>query len=65
VRLHAAATALRHTVGVKPFPDEADEYERHLARAREQLGKDAFAAAWSTGRTLTLEAAIAEALGLY
>jgi predicted ATPase/DNA-binding XRE family transcriptional regulator len=64
VRLFAAGTALRHTVGVKPFPDEADEYERHLARAREQLGKDAFAAAWAAGRALTLEVAIAEALAL-
>jgi hypothetical protein len=63
VRLFAAATALRDTVGDKRFPDEADECERHLARAREQLGKDAFAAAWFAGCALSLERAIAEALG--
>jgi tetratricopeptide (TPR) repeat protein len=63
VRLLAAGTALRHTIGVKPYPDEEDEYERQLARAREQLGKDAFAAAWAAGQAMTLEQAIAEALG--
>jgi predicted ATPase/class 3 adenylate cyclase len=62
VRLLAAGTALRHTLGVKPFPDEEDEYERQVARAYEQLGKDAFAAAWAAGQALTLEQAIAEAL---
>jgi hypothetical protein len=64
VRLFAAGTALRDTVGARRFPDEEDEYECHLAQACEQLGKDAFAAAWAAGRALMLDAAIAEALAL-
>ncbi|HJZ48754.1 MAG TPA: hypothetical protein VKE41_16365, partial [Roseiflexaceae bacterium] len=62
VRLFGAATRLRDATGSPPLPDEHIAYDRLLAAAREQLGEDAFAAAWAAGRAMTLEQAIAEAL---
>ena len=62
VRLFGAAAAIRDALGHPPFPDEQHEYDRLLAAAREQLGADAFAVAWATGRALTPEQATAEAL---
>jgi tetratricopeptide (TPR) repeat protein len=43
-------------------PIDRIEYDRNLAAARAQLDDAAFAAAWTAGRGLTLEQAIAEAL---
>ena len=43
-------------------PIDRIEYDRNLAAARAQLDDVAFAAAWTVGRGLTLEQAIAEAL---
>jgi predicted ATPase/class 3 adenylate cyclase len=58
-RLFGASQAIRETSGLAPsFPDD---HERNLAQARRQLGED-FAAAWSEGRTMTLEEAVAHAL---
>ena len=37
-------------------------YEQVVARARAQLDRQIFAAAWAAGRELTLDQAIAEAL---
>jgi tetratricopeptide (TPR) repeat protein len=62
VRLFGAAAAIRDAIGHPPYPDEQQEYDRLLAAVREQLGEDAFAAAWVAGRALTLEQAVAEAL---
>ena len=64
VQLFGAAAAIRDAIGHPPYPDEQHEYDRLLAAAREQLGEDAFAAAWAAGRALTLEQAIAEALAI-
>ena len=62
VRLFGAAATVRDSIGHPPYPDEQHEYDRLLTAAREQLGDDAFVAAWAAGRALTLEQAIAEAL---
>jgi predicted ATPase/transcriptional regulator with XRE-family HTH domain len=63
-RLFAVAAALRESFSTPLAPVEREEHERALTSARAQLGETAFAAAWSAGRALTLEAAIAEALAL-
>jgi predicted ATPase/DNA-binding SARP family transcriptional activator len=62
VRLLAAAAALRDAAGAPLPPADRAECERHLACARTALGEEAFAAAWTEGRTLTWEQAAAEAL---
>ncbi len=62
-RLLAAAEALRTMIGVRRLPSARPAYERHVATARAQLDDAAFAAAWAAGQALTLEKAIAEALG--
>jgi predicted ATPase/class 3 adenylate cyclase len=54
VRLFGAAAAIRDALGLPPYPDEQHEYDRLLTAAREQLGDDAFAAAWAAGRAMTL-----------
>jgi predicted ATPase/class 3 adenylate cyclase len=50
-------------VGRIPITTQSD-YERHVAAVRAALSAEAFAAAWATGRTLSLEQAIAEALAI-
>jgi tetratricopeptide (TPR) repeat protein len=62
-RLFGAAEALRETIGAPLPPINRADYERDVAAARAQLHEDAFAAAWAAGRAMTLEQAIAEALG--
>jgi hypothetical protein len=42
---------------------ERAEYDRTAALVRPQLDKPTFAIAWAEGRTMTLEQAIAYALG--
>nr|PZN54203.1 MAG: hypothetical protein DIU68_10980 [Chloroflexota bacterium] len=44
-------------------PAEVASYDRIVARLRETLGDDEFAHAWAEGRAMTLDEAIAEALG--
>jgi predicted ATPase/DNA-binding SARP family transcriptional activator len=61
-RLFAAAEALREVIGAPLDPCERANYERQVAAARARAGKPKFAAAWAEGRTLTLEAAVREAL---
>jgi hypothetical protein len=39
------------------------EYDRTVAAVRAQLDEATFAAAWAAGRTMTLDEAIAEAIG--
>ena len=48
---------------MSPERNDASDIERLVATARAQLGEEAFAAAWAAGRALTLEQAVAEALG--
>jgi hypothetical protein len=59
VRLAAAATALRQTVGLPPIPDaRTDSY---LASAR-HLGDAAVGRLWARGLAMSSEAAVAVAL---
>ena len=60
-RLLGAAETLRRTVGFRTMqadPLSADA----VAEVRDALGEEAFAAAWTAGRTLPLEQAVDEAL---
>jgi predicted ATPase/class 3 adenylate cyclase len=63
VRLFGAAATIRAAMDNPPYPEEQRDYERQLDAARAQLGEEVYAAAWAAGRELTLEQAIAEALG--
>ncbi len=63
VRLYAASQALRQAVGYPPTAAEQDEIDHHIAALREQLSTAHFAAAWASGETMTLEQAVAYALG--
>jgi tetratricopeptide (TPR) repeat protein len=62
VRLFGAAEALRAAIGEAMPPVERAEYENAITAARAALGEQAFAAARTEGRALTLEAAVAYAL---
>jgi hypothetical protein len=44
-------------------PADRPEHERQVAVLRAELGDAAFAAAWAEGQAMTLEAALAEAVG--
>lgn len=62
-RLFGAAEAARERIGSPAF-SVADKllYDRHLTRARSELDKVTFDAAWSEGRAMTLEQATEYAL---
>ena len=60
--LHGAATALRETIAARPAPFDDEIPNRFLSQAREETAS-IWAAAWSRGRSLTLEAAVKKALG--
>ena len=62
-RLLGAAAALRETTGNPMAPAYRDVNERVIAETRAQLGEVAFTAAWEAGHALSLEQAIAYALG--
>jgi predicted ATPase len=62
-RLLGAATALRETLGA-PLPShERADVEQEVAAARAAVGEEAWEASFMAGRALSLEEAIAEALG--
>jgi tetratricopeptide (TPR) repeat protein len=63
VRLLGAAAALRDLIGAPILPIDRPAYDRTVAAAHAALPDDSFVAAWSAGRALLLEQAIAEALG--
>jgi tetratricopeptide (TPR) repeat protein len=63
-RLFGAALALRERHGLHQPPAEQPRLERAIAPARAALPEAVFAAAWSDGRALSMEQAIAEALTL-
>jgi predicted ATPase len=63
IPLFGAAQALRNSNNHRHPPPEQAEYDRHLTAARAQLGEDAFAAAWEAGQSMTLDEAVADALG--
>jgi DNA-binding CsgD family transcriptional regulator len=60
-RFQGAAAALAEAVGVVFDPVDRDQNERDVRAVRAQLGETAFAAAWTAGRALPLETALAEA----
>ena len=62
-QLLGAAAALRETIGAPQPPLEQAEVEQAVAEARAALGEAVWAAAFAAGRALSLEQAIAEALG--
>jgi predicted ATPase/transcriptional regulator with XRE-family HTH domain len=62
-QLFGAADALRETTGATiQFASDRDLYERHVALARAGLDAPDFAAAWGTGRAMSLGRAIEFAL---
>ncbi|HLW59821.1 MAG TPA: tetratricopeptide repeat protein [bacterium] len=60
-RLFGAAAALREAIGVPLLSSDRPDYDRAVAAARAGLGEEAFAAASSAGRAMTLEEAVADA----
>jgi predicted ATPase/class 3 adenylate cyclase len=62
-RLLGTATAVREAIGVPRPSVERTWTEQEVATARQVLGEEAWAAAFAAGRALSLEEAIAEALG--
>ncbi len=58
-RLLGAAEILRERIGSPLAPADRREYERILAGLRSALNTDRLATAWTEGRTLAMEAAVA------
>src|SRR5438309_2999010 len=61
--LFAAARAQFNETGLAMDPDEAPEYEKGLVAIREALDEKAFSAAWAVGKKMSLDEAVAFALG--
>ena len=61
-RLFGAADATRAALGIVLPPGLQAQYGRDLVAARSELGEPAWTAAWSEGRAMTLEQAVAYAL---
>ena len=59
-RLWGAAESLRIAMGTLIPPVYQADYERSVAAARAQLGKEAFTIAWAEGRGMTPEHVLAE-----
>jgi len=62
-RLYGAVVALREAIGALLPPCDRANYARSIERVRAQLGEAAFQQARAAGHAMTLEQAIAEALG--
>jgi non-specific serine/threonine protein kinase len=62
-RLLGASEALLEAMGLCLQAGDQFEIERYVAAAREQLDRATFEAAWSEGRAMSLEEAVAYALG--
>jgi predicted ATPase/DNA-binding CsgD family transcriptional regulator len=61
-RMLGAADVLREMLGYRPLADVQSDHDRCAATTRVGLGDAAFSAAWTEGRTMTLQQAIADAL---
>ena len=61
-RLWGAAEALREAIGTRPASASRAVYEQLTATTQAQLGDEVFCAVWASGRELSLDEAIAEAL---
>jgi hypothetical protein len=62
-RLFGTATALREAIGAPRPSVERTLTEQEVATARQALGEEAWAAAFAAGQAMTLDEAIAQALG--
>jgi tetratricopeptide (TPR) repeat protein len=62
-RLFGAADAVRTWMGVSVMPVDRIVYDRGVEVARSAVGEQRFTAAWNDGRTMSLEEAMAYALG--
>ena len=62
VRLFGAAEALREAIGAPQWPVDRLIYEPEVGKARAALGDDAFAAALSVGRAMSVDDAVKFAL---
>ena len=64
MRLWGAAEALLEGIEIISYAHAPDRsvYERHVCEARERLDEASWRWAWTEGRTMTKEAAVAEAL---
>lgn len=62
VRIFAAAKVVRKAMDTPGMAGHPAIYERHLATARAQLDETTFEEAWSEGRRMDLEKAVAYAL---
>jgi ATP/maltotriose-dependent transcriptional regulator MalT len=60
--LFGAAAALRDETGIPQSLTDRAYYEPFLSALKEELGTDNFAAAWSDGRSMSWQAAMAEVL---
>jgi non-specific serine/threonine protein kinase len=61
-RLLGAATTLADAVGIPLQPLEQEQFDRDIAAARAGLSDASFSQAWVAGRSLSVEAAVAEVL---
>lgn len=62
-RLLGAADALLERIGAsRPAGARITDYQNHVRASRDAMGDDAFTAAWSEGRALTSDDAVAEVL---
>jgi predicted ATPase/DNA-binding SARP family transcriptional activator len=57
-RLWGAASALRAAIGAALPPNQREGMESEIAAVREAMGKEAFAAAWEEGSTMSMEQSI-------
>lgn len=62
-RLWGAATSLREAIHVPLPPALRDEQARNVDASRAALGEQAFRAAWAEGQAMTMDEAVAYALG--
>ena len=60
--LWGAADTLRKIIGAPLSPLEREQQEKEKAQARQELGEEAFSAAFAAGQALTWAQAVAEAL---
>ncbi len=60
-RLFGASEIQREMIGAPMQDTDRSDFDRNVAKAREQIDEATFNAAWAEGRAMTLEQAIAEA----
>jgi tetratricopeptide (TPR) repeat protein len=63
-RLVGAAQALREAIGAPVPPADQPRYDRSVTAVHAQLREDAFDEGWESGRLLSLEEAVTEALAV-